>query len=292
MAFGRRMPSRWRSLALLMLAFGWLGAVPASVVAQSPTVLAARVDGAITPVIADYLVDGVREGERGGHEAFLVEIDTPGGLDTSMRKIVRTFLDADVPVVVHVAPSGARAASAGALITFSAHVAAMAPGTTIGAATPVDLQGGDISDKIINDAAAFAESVTAQRGRIPALLVLAWPSVWQSADQLRPHLVRARSGNYGLILVGTDEEIEAAKLDTTTADTDLIAEVSPIGVSRLLLILRSRAEPPTSSSSPAQTRSSAFTWSLMHSRKWASAAKSSTALPICLTRSERLPAKR
>jgi membrane-bound serine protease (ClpP class) len=159
------MSSRWRSLALLMLAFGWLGAVPASVVAQSPTVLAARVDGAITPVIADYLVDGVREAETGGHEAFLVEIDTPGGLDTSMRKIVGTFLDADVPVVVYVAPSGARAASAGALITFSAHVAAMAPGTTIGAATPVDLQGGDISDKIINDAAAFAESITAQRGR-------------------------------------------------------------------------------------------------------------------------------
>jgi membrane-bound serine protease (ClpP class) len=156
----------WRSLPLLMLlAFGWLGLVPASAVAQSPTVLAARVDGAITPVVADYLVDGLGEAERRGHEAFLVEIDTPGGLDTSMRTIVRTFLDADVPVVVHVAPSGARAASAGALITFSAHVAAMAPGTTIGAATPVALQGGEISDKIINDAAAFAESVSAQRGR-------------------------------------------------------------------------------------------------------------------------------
>lgn len=162
---GQRMSSRWRSLALLMLAFGWLGAAAAGVVAQSPTVLAARVDGAITPVVADYLVNGIREAERGGHEAFLVEIDTPGGLDTSMRKIVGAFLDADVPVVVYVAPSGARAASAGALIAFSAHVAAMAPGTTIGAATPVDLQGGDISDKIINDAAAFAESVTAQRGR-------------------------------------------------------------------------------------------------------------------------------
>jgi membrane-bound serine protease (ClpP class) len=149
----------------MLLAFGWLGLVPASAVAQSPTVLAARVDGAITPVVADYLVDGLGEAERGGHEAFLVEIDTPGGLDRSMREIVRAFLDAEVPVVVHVAPSGARAASAGALITFSAHVAAMAPGTTIGAATPVALQGGEISDKIINDAAAFAESVTAQRGR-------------------------------------------------------------------------------------------------------------------------------
>ena len=165
-ASGQRSSGRWRSLPLLVLAFGWLGLVPASGVAQSsPTVLAARVDGAITPVIADYLADGVRQAERDGHEAFLVEIDTPGGLDTSMRKIVRTFFEADLPVVVYVAPSGARAASAGALITFSAHVAAMAPGTTIGAATPVDLQGGEISDKIINDAAAFAESVAAQRGR-------------------------------------------------------------------------------------------------------------------------------
>jgi len=155
-----------RSLRLLMLlTVGWLGAVHAGAAAQSPTVLVARVDGPITPVIADYLTDGVRQAESGGHQALLVEMDTPGGLDTSMRKIVQAFLDADVPVVVYVAPSGARAASAGALITFSAHVAAMAPGTTIGAATPVDLQGGEITDKILNDAAAYAESVATQRGR-------------------------------------------------------------------------------------------------------------------------------
>jgi membrane-bound serine protease (ClpP class) len=110
-------------------------------------------------------VDGVASAERDGHAAYLVELDTPGGLDTSMREIIKAFLGADVPVVVYVAPSGARAASAGALITFAANVAAMAPGTTIGAATPVDLQGGEISDKVINDAAAFAESVAAQRGR-------------------------------------------------------------------------------------------------------------------------------
>jgi HD-GYP domain-containing protein (c-di-GMP phosphodiesterase class II) len=84
--------------------------------------------------------------------------------------------------------------------------------------------------------------VVAQRGRSAAMLVLAWPSVWLDAEQLRPHLVRARSGNYGLILVGTDAEIEAAKLDTLPADTDAVAEVGPIGVSRLLLLLRSRAD--------------------------------------------------
>ena len=84
--------------------------------------------------------------------------------------------------------------------------------------------------------------VVAQRGRSAALLVLAWPSVWLDAEQLRPHLIRARSGNYGLILVGTEAEIEAARLDTIPADTDVVAEVGPIGVSRLLLLLRSRAE--------------------------------------------------
>ncbi|WP_018353423.1 NfeD family protein [Longispora albida] len=143
---------------------GWLpGAAGAA--DGDGAVLRTRVAGPITPVIADHLRDGVREAERDGYRAYLVELDTPGGLDTSMRSIIQGFLEAGVPVIVYVEPSGARAASAGALITFSAHVAAMAPGTTIGAATPVDLQGGKISDKVINDAAAFARSVAAHRGR-------------------------------------------------------------------------------------------------------------------------------
>lgn len=129
-------------------------------------VLVVRVDGPITPVVAGYITDAVGQAEDRGAQALLLELDTPGGLDTSMRDIVQTLLAAKVPVVVYVTPPGARAASAGALITFAAHVAAMAPGTTIGAATPVDAQTGQkASDKVINDAAAFAESVAAQRGR-------------------------------------------------------------------------------------------------------------------------------
>jgi HD-GYP domain-containing protein (c-di-GMP phosphodiesterase class II) len=84
--------------------------------------------------------------------------------------------------------------------------------------------------------------VVAQRARLSALLVIAWPSVWLDAEQLRPHLIRARSGNYGLILVGTDAEIEEAKLDAIPADADVIAAVAPLGMSRLLLLLRSRAD--------------------------------------------------
>lgn len=130
-----------------------------------PTVLVTTVDDPITPVIADHLADVVAAAEDEGHAAVVVELDTPGGLDTAMRDIVQTFLRADVPVVVYVTPSGARAASAGALIAWSAHVVAMAPGTTIGAATPVDLEGGEVGDKVVNDAAAYARAVAEERGR-------------------------------------------------------------------------------------------------------------------------------
>lgn len=129
-------------------------------------VLATRVDDAITPIIADHLDGVVVRAEDGGYEALIVTLDTPGGLDTAMRDIVQTFLAAEVPVVVHVSPSGARAASAGALIAWSANVVAMAPGTTIGAATPVSLEGGDeVGDKIVNDAAAYSRAVAEERGR-------------------------------------------------------------------------------------------------------------------------------
>jgi membrane-bound serine protease (ClpP class) len=145
----------------------WLGVATGTgaVDGAGSRVLVTTIDDVITPVIADHLGDGVERAARGGYQAYVVQLDTPGGLDVSMRHIIQDFLDAGVPVVVYVSPPGARAASAGALITFSAHVAAMAPGTAIGAATPVDLEGGDLGDKAVNDAAALAESVARLRGR-------------------------------------------------------------------------------------------------------------------------------
>jgi membrane-bound serine protease (ClpP class) len=130
-----------------------------------PSVLVGTVDDMIGPVTALHVTDGVGRAEREGHVAYVLVLDTPGGLDTSMREITRRFLAAEVPVVVYVAPSGARAASAGAIITFASHVAAMAPGTAIGAATPVDMGGGDLDQKVVNDAAALAESLARERGR-------------------------------------------------------------------------------------------------------------------------------
>lgn len=140
-------------------------AIAAQVVDGPPVVLVTRVDDPITPVIADHLIGIVEQAEDGGYEALVVEIDTPGGLDSAMRDIIQAFLAARVPVVVYVSPSGARAASAGALIAWAAHVVAMAPGTTIGAATPVSLEGGEVGDKVVNDAAAYARAVAEERGR-------------------------------------------------------------------------------------------------------------------------------
>lgn len=154
-----------RLVLAALLAVAWLAVLPGGAGAQQHTVLVTEVEGTITPVIADHLRDGVARAEEEGHAALVVEMDTPGGLDASMREIIQEFLEARVPVVVHVTPSGARAASAGALITFSSHVAAMAPGTTIGAATPVDMDRDEVSEKVLNDAAAYAASVAEQRDR-------------------------------------------------------------------------------------------------------------------------------
>lgn len=145
-------------------------ALPSEVPAQSvdgaaPRVLQATVKAPITPVVSGHLADGIRRAEREGYDAYLVRLDTPGGLDTSMRDIVQHIFAAEVPVIVHIAPAGARGASAGAIITFAAHVAAMAPGTSIGAATPVGGDGGDLDDKVVNDAVAYAEAIADARDR-------------------------------------------------------------------------------------------------------------------------------
>ena len=157
---------KWRRRAIASLIAGTALVFSFSVpgAAQGPRVLVTEVDGPITPVVADHLEAAVAEASEIG-AVLIVTIDTPGGLDTSMRDIVQTFLNAPIPVVVYVQPEGARAASAGTFITMAAHVAAMAPATSIGAATPVDLQGGEISDKILNDASAFAVSVAERKGR-------------------------------------------------------------------------------------------------------------------------------
>jgi membrane-bound serine protease (ClpP class) len=140
-------------------------AEPADRSDRSPRVLVTRVDTEITPVVADHVAAGLRRADSGNFDAYVIELDTPGGLITSMRDIVKDVLASPVPVIVYVTPAGARAGSAGAIITFAAHVSVMAPGTAIGAATPVGIDGSDLSAKIVNDAAAQAEALAQLRGR-------------------------------------------------------------------------------------------------------------------------------
>lgn len=154
-------------IAALLPVLFWAASALAQEPATGRTVLVTRIDGPITPVIADQMSDAVSAADQGNHAALLIELDTPGGLVSSMRSIVQDILGADVPVIVYVSPPGAHAGSAGAFITLASHVAAMAPGTNIGAATPVGLQGGDLDDKIVNDTTAFIRSIAEQRGRNP-----------------------------------------------------------------------------------------------------------------------------
>lgn len=110
--------------------------------AAQPSVMVAPLVGPIGPATTAFITRAIDEAEESGAQALIIQMDTPGGLDTSTRDINQAILNADVPVVVYVSPPGARAASAGAFITYASHVAAMAPGTSIGAATPVQMGGG------------------------------------------------------------------------------------------------------------------------------------------------------
>jgi membrane-bound serine protease (ClpP class) len=125
--------------------------------------------GSINPGLAEFVLDGIRTAEREQAEALVITLDTPGGLDTSMRQIAQAIINARVPVIVYVFPRGARAASAGLLITIAAHVAAMAPGTNIGAAHPVSVGMGKVDkvmgEKAVNDMAAYGRALAVERGR-------------------------------------------------------------------------------------------------------------------------------
>lgn len=132
-----------------------------------------EVDGPITPVMADYVARGIDEAARNGAEAVVIRLDTPGGLSSAMDDIVQDILQSPVPVIVYVAPEGARAASAGVFITYAAHIAAMAPATNIGSASPVligqDGQPTETDDtmqrKVVNDAVAKIRSLAERHGR-------------------------------------------------------------------------------------------------------------------------------
>ncbi len=151
--------------ALAVLAVG----LPGSAALAAPPVALIELDGAITPITVRLLDTAIGRARTERAQALVVMLNTPGGLERSMRSMVQSILNSDIPVIVYVGPTGARAASAGVFITMAGHVAAMAPATNIGAAHPVAAGGGqmdkEMSKKVENDAAAFARSIATERGR-------------------------------------------------------------------------------------------------------------------------------
>jgi len=154
-------------LVVLLLLMVW----PANAFG-SDGIIVVKIEGAINPVVAEFVANEIRSANTSSEELIVIRMDTPGGLDTSMRKIIKAIQSSKIPVASFVSPSGSRAASAGTFITIASHIAAMEPGTNIGAAHPVNLMGGGtggqakvMEDKVVNDASAYIRSLAEKRGR-------------------------------------------------------------------------------------------------------------------------------
>jgi len=170
--------------------------------AASPTTVEVlTVDGTIVPVIADYIDRGISQAEKDGATVCIIELDTPGGLLDSTEKIVQRIMNAHVPIVVYVSPKGAWAASAGTFITLSANIAAMTPGTTIGAAHPVSAGGQEIPEdqmkKIVEFSAKWMRTIAEERGRNmeQAELAVTESKSFTDVDALEYNLINLRADN-------------------------------------------------------------------------------------------------
>jgi membrane-bound serine protease (ClpP class) len=232
--------SRAALLAIVLAAL----AAPADSAPRPPVALV-TVDGVISPVTVRIVATALARARDESAVALVIQLDTPGGLERSMRSIVQEILGSDVPVVVYVAPTGARAASAGVFITMAANIAAMAPATNIGAAHPVAALGGsldkEMTKKVENDAAAFARTIATTRGRN---VEWAEKAVRQSVSSTEREAVRLHVVD--LIANSTADLLE--KIDGRVAKTprgEVVlrtrgAPIAPIGIGfrdRLLAII-------------------------------------------------------
>lgn len=163
--------SRVRLISRVLFGFGLALLLAGQALAQDDAkkVYVLPVDGVVDQIMEGYIRDGIAKAEREGASAVVIQLDTPGGALDATREIVKTLLNAPLPVIVWVGPGGSRAASAGTFITMASHVATMAPGSNIGAATPIDSSGQDIGEdlkaKILEDTNALLRSISAERNR-------------------------------------------------------------------------------------------------------------------------------
>jgi membrane-bound serine protease (ClpP class) len=229
-----------RLIALASIVIILLGLVPAIAEkipeekedAVQKTVMVITVDGVINPVASEFIGKSIKRANEMDAEAIVIELDTPGGLDTSMRDIIKAMLASKVPVVVFVSPGGARAASAGAFITIAAHVAAMAPQTNIGAAHPVSVgekMDKTMADKATNDAAAYIKSLAEKRGRNSKWAEDAVRKSISSTEEeaLKENVIDLVSANINSLLDDLDgREVEAAgfKRVLNTKDAGVVRE--------------------------------------------------------------------
>jgi len=266
------------SLAILTLALGVpvLAASPAG--SQNPAPVAGatatllQINGAIGPATSRYFVRGLEAAEARGSALVILQIDTPGGLDTSMRDIIRAILAAPIPVVSYVAPSGARAASAGTYILVASHIAAMAPATNVGAATPVSIGGEEapappaapagapakdapakdahgvapepstpMERKVVNDAAAYLQSLAELRGRNVqwAEQAVRGAASLSASDALKQHVIDLIARDVPDLLAQIDgREVRVANRSVKLATAGLTVErVDPDWRTRLLSVI-------------------------------------------------------
>jgi len=197
------------------------------IAAASPTTVEVlTVDGTIVPVIADYIDRGISQAEEDGASVCIIELDTPGGLLDSTDKIVKRIMNADVPIVVYVSPKAAWAASAGTFITLSAHIAAMTPGTTIGAAHPVAAGGEEIPEdqmqKIVEFSAKWMKTIAEERGRNmeEAELAVTESKSFTDVDALGNNLIDLRADNLESLIAQIDGwEVTLASGEEVIIDT-------------------------------------------------------------------------
>jgi membrane-bound serine protease (ClpP class) len=212
------------ALLVISVAAGLGGSLTAA--ASPTTVEVLTVDGTIVPVIADYIDRGISQAERDGATVCIIELDTPGGLLDSTEKIVQKIMNADVPIVVYVSPKGAWAASAGTFITLSAHIAAMTPGTTIGAAHPVSAGGEEIPEdqmqKIVEFSAKWMRTIAEERGRNmeEAELAVRESKSFTDVDALEYNLIDLRADNLESLISQIDGwEVTLASGEEVIIDT-------------------------------------------------------------------------
>lgn len=250
---------------VLRITLAWMAALclQAAGAAVPPPVAVLTIAGAISPATADYANRGIARAERDGAQLLVLMLDTPGGLDTSMRSIIKTILASPVPVATYVAPGGSRAASAGTYILYASHIAAMAPGTTLGAATPVELglphgapekkdkpagkpdkpenkapspgserpaavepEQGAMSKKQINDAAAYIRGLAGLRGRNAEWAELAVREAvsLSAAEALRMHVIDLEAPDLPALL----QRLDGRRVVTADGESVLQTAGAPV----------------------------------------------------------------